>query len=201
MCAYEAQRKVRIRTGSKLGKAECFVSSEYGTVKPQHLLEMNSVGSISDTAVEADNMSANPVVIYHTLHPCKLPPELSDFVTHLWCFLPLAGCPAAVRLKGAASNIKKIFCSVACLFVFGSGVWTVSPQLMAQAAENHKVFREWYLKILEEFGDRMQADADMSELPFESESVPSTLLFDFELCSLSGMNCPGRYVRKSFPLA
>ena len=201
MCAYEAQRKVRIRTGSKLGKAECFVSSEHGTVKPQHLLEMNSVGSISDTAVEADNMSANPVVIYHTLHPCKLPPELSDFVTHLWCFLPLAGCPAAVRLRGAASNIKKIFCSVACLFVFGSGVWTVSPQLMAQAAENHKVFREWYLKILEEFGDRMQADADMSELPFESESVPSTLLFDFELCSLSGMNCPGRYVRKSFPLA
>lgn len=201
MRAHEAQRKVRIGAGSKLCKAESFVSSEHGVVKPQHLLEMNSVGSISDTAVEADDMSANPVLICHTLHPCKLSPELSDFVTPLWCFLPSATSPAAVRLKGAASNVKKIFCSVACLFVFGSGVWTVSPQLMAQAAENHKVFREWYLKILEEFGDRMQADADTSELPFESESMPSTLLFDFELCSLSGMNCPGRYVRKTFPLA
>ena len=81
--------------------------------------------------------------------------------------------------------------------MFSSCAWKVSPQLMAQAAENHKVFREWYLKILEEFGDRMQTDADMSDLPFELETVPSTLLFDFELCSLSGITCP-RYVRKAF---
>lgn len=55
---------------------------------------------------------------------------------------------------------------------FSSGIWKASLFTLAQAAENNVAFRDWYMRILEEFGDRLQADANLNVTPAGTQSQP-----------------------------